>query len=63
MVASFELGEGLATELTHRDFIVFDPVWGHIPKVTLRDLEVNQQGSENKIRDMWVQRNLNEIRE
>lgn len=59
MVASFELGEGLATELTHRDFIVFDPVWGHIPKVTLRDLEVNQQGSENKIRDMWVQRNLN----
>lgn len=63
MVASFELGEGLATQLTHRDFIVFDPVWGHIPKVTLRDLEVNQQGSENKIRDMWVQRNLNEIRE
>ena len=63
MVASFELGEGLATELTHRDFIVFDPVWGHIPKVTLRDLKVDKQGSENKIWDMWAQQILNEIKE
>lgn len=43
VMSTFQRSEGLTTELTHRDFIVLNPVGGHISYITLRYLQITSQ--------------------